>query len=273
MAKITPQDFALRGLDFDVELDSFREALLDQGIYEEDYYSDGPEVGDSPQAYTESQNDSRYSKTPSVCTETTRTPATPSTPSHQQDAQAQAQIANILVQAMSEELTPILTDRLLTHISANLSILTTIPLELLLAPAFSNLFSTNPTLTRGLVSLFLSSGNKSQRRELLGSLELLPITLGSLEMLNDLTQTQLLSNGEIVHLVHGVLANGVRTAETMGARQAQNRLVKLLCLFVQSVLRSEVVVVTDVYYHVQDLGVKFMSVKEARELWRMYCAT
>lgn len=263
----------MRGLDFDVNLDSFRGALLDQGIYDEDYYSDGPDVGDALHTYADSHNGDRYSKTPSVSTETTRTPATPSTPSHQQEAQAQAQIANIIIQATSEELTPVLTNRLLTHISANLSILTTIPLELLSTPAFSSLFSTNLTLTRGLVSLFLSSGSKSQRRELLASLELLPISLGSLEMLNDLTQTQLLSNEEIARLIHGVLTNGVRTAESMGARQAQNRLVKLLCLFVQSVLRNEVVGLSDVYYLIQDLGVKFMSVKEARELWRTYCAT
>jgi hypothetical protein len=178
-----------------------------------------------------------------------------------------------VLQATHEELSATLTDRLLTHLSNNLSLLLSFPLDLLSSPAFSSLFTTNPTLTKGLVQLFLSNGTKTQRRELLSSLEFLPICLGALEMLNDLVVTsRLLSADETTRLVHGVLSNGIRAAEGTENRQTQSRLVRLLCLFLQSVIRCEVVGVADVYHLVQDLGVNFMFVKEARELWRVYCA-
>lgn len=156
------------------------------------------------------------------------------------------------------------------------------------------MFESNPQLARGLVSLFLQKGSKVQRRELINALENLPVTLPALECLNDVvTKTRLLARDEIERVVCGVLDNGIRKAENMGAvgggggagfdhggggggsamvRQAQSRQIKLLCLFVQSLLRNEVVGLEEVYYQVQGMGVKFMFVKEARELWRAYCA-
>jgi len=54
-------------------------------------------------------------------------------------------------------------------------------------------------------------------------------------------------------------------------KRAQARQVQLLCLFVQSLLRAGVISLRDVYYEVQMLGVTFMYVKEARELWKAVC--
>lgn len=215
-------------------------------------------------------DNNRYSQSGSVQPENTRTPVNPPTPSIQQEAQAQ--VASIIIRATTEELSPDLTDRLLSHLANSPSLY---PMELLACSVLSALFNTNPSLTRGLVSLFLASGSKSQRKDIITSLQFLPISLGSLEMLNDLvSKTALLNKDETSHLVHGVLSNGVRAAEDMGGvdKQAQARLVRLLCLFLQSVVRCDVVGLEDVYYIIQDLGVKFMYVKEARELWRVYCA-
>jgi hypothetical protein len=271
LAKITPKDFAIRGLDFNVNLDSFRDALRSQGIYDEhDVALEREESPTSPasEIFRDSTS-SRYSQTRS---EKTRTPATPSI--HQE---AQAQIASIIFQATSEELSSELTDRLLAHLAAAPELIPSYPLDIVTASTLAALFAINPALTRGLVSVFLAHGSKIQRRELITSLEFIPISLGSLEMLNDLvSKTTLLTGDETQHLVHGALSNGVRTAEAMEdggrGRQAQARLVRLLCLFLQSILRNEVVAERDVFYVVQDLGVKFMFVKEARELWRAYCA-
>jgi hypothetical protein len=165
----------------------------------------------------------------------------------------------------------------LAHLAAAPELIPSYPLDIVTASTLAALFAINPALTRGLVSVFLAHGSKIQRRELITSLEFIPISLGSLEMLNDLvSKTTLLTGDETQHLVHGALSNGVRTAEAMEdggrGRQAQARLVRLLCLFLQSILRNEVVAERDVFYVVQDLGVKFMFVKEARELWRAYCA-
>lgn len=154
------------------------------------------------------------------------------------------------------------------------------------------MFETNPQLARGLVSLFLQKGSKVQRKELVNALEMLPVCLPALECLNDVVgKTRLLEAGEMRRVVCGVLERGIRGAEMMATgvgvgesgerggggggamvRQHQSRQIKLLCLFVQSLLRNEVVGLEEVYYQIQGIGVKFMFVKEARELWRAYCA-
>ena len=103
--------------------------------------------------------------------------------------------------------------------------------------------------------------------------------------------------------MHTTLENGIRVAENMGMaggqmdgatdlsgfdfgnmngsgfaavnplnRQAQTRQIQLLCLFIRGLLRHDAVGLQDVYYQIQDIGVKFIFVKEARELWRAYCA-
>ncbi|KAF8545351.1 hypothetical protein BDD12DRAFT_800421 [Trichophaea hybrida] len=272
LAKITPKDFAIRGLDFNINLDSFRDALRSQGIYDEQDLEEleREESPTSPasEIFPDSAS-SRYSQTHS---EKTRTPATPSI--HQEAAQ----IASIIFQATNEELPSELTDRLLAHLAIAPELIPSYPLDIVTGSTIAALFAVNPSLTRGIVSLFLTHGSKIQRRELITSLEFLPISLGSLEMINDLvSKTKLLTGEETQHLIHNALSNGVRRAEAMEdggrGRQAQARLVGLLCLFLRSIIRTEVVAVEDVFYVLQDLGVKFMFVKEARELWRSYCAT
>jgi hypothetical protein len=277
-------------LDFKVDLDSFREALHNQGIYGDDEHSEGQHEPEEFQEGLCSQtNFVRLEKAP-----------TPGTPNVRQEMQAR--VSSIIFQATAEELPSDLTDRLLSHLGSSPELLGSYPLDLVSSATVANLFSTNPILTRGLVSLFLAHGDKAQRREIINALEFLPITLSSLEMLNDLvTKTTLLNRDEIAHLVHGVLENGIHSAEAMGStsttfsgrsttlgegydiiangggssllgRQAQSRHIRLLCLFIQSLLRHDVVGLQDVYYQIQDIGVKFMFVKEARELWRAYCA-
>lgn len=121
--------------------------------------------------------------------------------------------------------------------------------------------------------LLLSEGASSTRRsEVLSTLSFLPVALATLDLVNRLVaQSRLLSKDETALLLHGFLANAIRGAEGMEERRAQTRCVQLLCLFITSLLRSGVVDVEEVFYEVQELGVRFMFVKEARELWKGVC--
>lgn len=168
----------------------------------------------------------------------------------------------------------------------------------------TGLVSFNPTLARKIVALLLSEGTSSTRRsEVLSTLSFLPVTLPTLDLLNRIiTQSRLLNKDEASLLLHGFLANAIRSAEAMaesagaaataaaaaagydeyettggisgsggGGRRAQTRTVTLLCLFITSLLRGGVVEAQEVYYEVQELGVRFVWVKEARELWKSIC--
>lgn len=166
----------------------------------------------------------------------------------------------------------------------------------------TGLVSFNPILARKIVALLLSEGTSSTRRsEVLSTLSFLPVALATLDLLNRIiTQSRLLTKDEASLLLHGFLANAIRSAEAMaenagaaaaaaagyddyetagnvvggsggGGRRAQTRSVTLLCLFITSLLRGGVVEAQEVYYEVQELGVRFVWVKEARELWKSIC--
>lgn len=162
----------------------------------------------------------------------------------------------------------------------------------------TGLVSFNPVLARGIVVLLLSEGSSTRRSEVLSTLSFLPVVLATLDLLNrTITQPRLLTKDEASLLLHGFLANAIRAAEAMGenggttaaagyeeydgtgsgvgngggGRRAQTRCVTLLCLFITSLLRGGVVEAQEVYYEVQELGVRFVWVKEARELWKNIC--
>lgn len=319
LADITPHDFALRRLDFMVDIDSFKGALQEQGIYEEashgtalDDRRSSPVAGGFPtpigapaKSYQNTENSnvdgavagSGYSSASGI-TSGAQSPS-PISPD------LQAELSAYLIRAGTEELRPNVTSSILNTLKSSPSLLSLFPLDFISASTLSNLVSCNPILARGVVMLLLhqqqqQQGSTSQRRsEILTALAGIPASLNALETLNILiTQTQLLTKDETSRLVHEFLANAIHATETMGGstssftagnrtpeyhqgggvgtgvgtgKRAQNRQVQLLCLFVQSLLRAGGVDVADVYYGVQELGVRFMYVKEARELWKLIC--
>jgi hypothetical protein len=293
-----------------VDIDSFKGALQEQGIYEEashntalDDRHSSPGSGGFPtpigsmgapaKSYQMAENTnadggiagSGYSSASGI-TSGAQSPS-PLT------ADVQAELSAYLIRAATEELRLNVTNSILNTLKSNPSLLSLYPLDFISVPTLANFASCNPILARGIVMLLLhqQQGSASQRRsEILTALTGLPASLGVLEMLNILiTQTQLLTKEETSRLLHEFLANAIHSTEVMVAnptfsagnrspeyqggsgKRAQNRQIQLLCLFVQSLLRTGDVDVADVYYEVQELGVRFMYVKEARELWKVIC--
>lgn len=211
----------------------------------------------------------------------------------------QAHISQLILKATVEELPSELSTKAIAYLENNPEMLSTHPLDPLNTPTMVALFAKNVLLTRGLVELLVARGSKDQRREVINALQFLPVSVNSLDLVNNLVQSKLLSSEESSRLVYGVLSNGIRSVEAMKGgsaqfvssadvlatdydqiaagggiigRQAQAKHVYLLCLFIKSLLRTDAVDPQTLFFPMQEIGVKFMFVPEARELWRTYCA-
>ncbi|KAG0643348.1 hypothetical protein HOY80DRAFT_880328 [Tuber brumale] len=301
LAGLSPHEFAGRGLEFVVDVESFTEALREQGIYGalmEGKNSlrggnGGAKKGHGGELGIDELGASVGGSGCSSASGLTSGAQTPSNGRPSPLAQdTVAEVSAFLVRAMSEELRPNIVNSLLTTLKSTPSLLTTYPLDFLSTPTLASLISNNPVLARGILLLLLSSpittttpplqpSTSHRRQEILSSLSFLTPTLNALETINILiTQTSALTEDETNLLIHNFLSNGTRSAEEMlngeyrdggSGKRAQARQVQLLCLFVQSLLRAGVISLRDVYYEVQMLGVTFMYVKEARELWKAVC--
>ncbi|OLL23190.1 CCR4-NOT transcription complex subunit 11 [Neolecta irregularis DAH-3] len=153
----------------------------------------------------------------------------------------------------------------------------------------------NSILTRLVISILLESPKRTEYAlpvgeiyvsRILATLPYLPANLQTLELLNLLiTQPAILKNAltaeDASTLVHAFLANATRATESLGLpanaitnevaidRAAQARQVQLLCLFIQALLRNNVMNLSEYFYDIQSLCVNFLWVPEAAELFKL----
>ncbi|KAK9487958.1 hypothetical protein V1527DRAFT_458963 [Lipomyces starkeyi] len=195
-------------------------------------------------------------------------------------------VQRLLTSSLTEEISEMEAESLISVLKSDLTLLTSsVDLSI---NGITSMLHVNPVLGRTLITLLLST---ILRAEVLQLLQYLPPTLPVLEALNHLLvpfplpsgqqppTASLIRDEEKSALLHPFLSNATRSIEgkTLGVgvenviddTSGQTRHVQLLCLFIQSLLRTGAIILEEYIYEIQALTISFVYVPEARELFQI----
>lgn len=143
----------------------------------------------------------------------------------------------------------------------------------------------NPLIANECLLVILQYSPENVKNEYLSALVGMDISLHSMEVVNRLAthnyvnssgtdganNTAIAEKGPILHpeYINLFISSCIASCENMPDRHAQNRLVRLVCVFIQSLLRNKIVDVSAVYFEVQAFCIEFSRIREAAALFKL----